>query len=246
MDIEKLLKSVPNARRRTPFYFSAFWLVLFPAIALWVGIDDGLAVNDTELLFDMLIFFALGIVAIPITFLVFRTTRRQARHALEKADYMLACISKLSYGQQEVIVSEVENKMNSTWRSKTYLLSGIATNPRFGESCLYGKVVMNKTFSVNQHVILPYQNIAEVVTNRPKSGKGEAARTVFNNISAAGSAISAVTGQGGVFSFIIKRPTIVVVDDAGNEYRIDCTDSDALVNELTKRINRLPASKQNQ
>ena len=244
MDLEKLLKSVPIARRRTPFYFSVFWLILFPAIALQVAISDGLTVNDADLWFDMLIFFAIGVVAAPITFLVFRTTRRLANLALEKAEYMLECISRLSFDQQETIKSEVKNVLDSTWRSKTYLTSAMVTYPRFGANCLYGKVVMRKTFSINQHVILPYQNIAEVVVNRPAGGKGKAARTVFKSLSAAGSAISAATGQDGAFAFIHRRPTIVVIDDAGNEYPIDCANTDAFLAYLRERINGVSTSPQ--
>ena len=236
MNLEKLLKSVPVTRRRTPACFCVFWLLFFPAIFLWVGIIDGLTVADPELQLDMLIALALAVVAAPLTFLVFWPALKQAKLALKKADYMLTCIEKLGPSQQEAIQAEVQNALSATWRSKTYLTTRFQIEPVFGRYCLYGKVVTRKTFGTNQHVILPYQNIAQVVINNQSGRAKEAVNTAFNTLSVVSGAVSAVTGSGGVFMFFEKRPTIVVVDDAGNTYQIDCANADNFLERLTEQI----------
>ena len=230
MDLQKLLRSVPITRRNTPFLFAGLLLLLGPAVTIYDIIFESHPI-DLDLLLFALLMSGVGLVMGLIILLFFLPMQRQVKFALKKADYMYLCISKLDPDQQSVIESEA-SKFDTTWRSKTYLTSQIVTPPKFGKYCLYGKVVTRKTFGVNQHVILPYQNILEVVTEDPESGASKTFRYMNNALSAAGTVFSMVTSSGGVFTFVEKRPTIVVVDDAGNTYQIDCTDVDDFLEKL--------------
>ena len=237
MDLKKLLGSVPIARKNTP-YIAYFLSLLFGPALVFYEIAIEASPVDTELLLLSLFASAFGFVLAFVICRFFFPSRKQIVLALKKADYMFTCISNLSRSQQETIENETQNVLGKIWRSKTYLASATPTYPEFGKHCLYGKVVSNKTFGLNQHVILPYQNIVEVITGKPESKASEAIRSALNALSVAGGAFAAVTG-GGVFSFTEKRPAIVVVDDAGNAYQIDCANSDAFLDKLSEELSEL-------
>ena len=241
MDLEKLLRSVPITRRNTQYLFYLLALFLAPALIIYCEVSYTASPVDMELLLLSLFAGVFGFALVFIICLFLFPTRKQIKGALEKADYMFACISKLSLGQQETIKSEVQSVLGKVWRSKTYLTSGAPTYPKFGKYCLYGKVVAGKTFSLNQHVILPYQNITEVITGKPESGANKVVRTTFNALSIASGVLSTVTGSGSVFAFIEKRPTVVVVDDAGNTFQIGCANSDAFLEKLSKQLRDISA-----
>ena len=233
MDLERLLRSVPKARRSARFRLTIPMLLVGPAFAVFEVFVLGYPVDD-ELLIIALIASAAAFFLMLIVSFFLIPSRGKAEEAYEKADYMYACISKLDYLKQSEVTQEAQD-MGAVWRSKTYLLTRIPAPAVLGKHCLYGKVVTRKTFGINQHVILPYQNIAEVI-HRPKNYRGETARTVFNALSVVGGVASAVTGNGGTFAFLERRPTIVVVDDAGNAYQIDCTNGNALLEMLKERL----------
>ena len=234
MDLEKLLRSIPIARRSARFGFLIPLLMVGLAFAFYDAVILGYPV-DGELIIVTLALSAFCLILAVIVIRLLFPTRNQASEALEKADYMYTCISKLDYNQQLEIEIEIKD-LGTVWHSKTYLLSSIAAPPSFGKHCVYAKVVGKKTFPLNQHVILPYQNIAEVIKGRPASGKSEAVRIAGGALSVAGGVLSAVTGSGGVFTFTTRRPTIVVVDDADNTYQIDCTDANGFINRVSTAV----------
>jgi len=191
---------------------------------------------DLELLLMAIFLSALGLILAFIIRLLLFPSSKQMKAALEKADYMIECVSRLSPAQREAIENEIENVLGKVWRSKTYLTTQVPVYPEFGEHCLYGKVAARKTFALNQHIILPYQNIVEIVVNERESGASKVIRTTINTLSAASAILAVVSGSGGAFTFVEKRPTVIVIDNAGNTFQIDCKDSDAFLEKLSEKF----------
>ena len=240
MDLRKLLRSVPVTRRNTPFLYAALSIttsaLLGLALAIYEVVVEGYPLDVFYLLYPLL-FGGIGLVFGLIILLCFLPMQRQVKLALKKADYMQFCISKLSRSQQDLIESEISN-LDKTWRSKTYLTSQVVTPPKFGKYCLYGKIATQKTFGINQHVILPYQNIIEVIASEPERSTSKAARITNNALSIASVVLSAVSDiGGGAVTFIEKRPTVAIIDDVGYAYQIDCTDTDSFLEKLAEQTN---------
>ena len=96
-------------------------------------------------------------------------------------------------------------------------------------------------FGVNQHVILPYQNISEVIIEA-ESGASKTARIINNTLAVATVAFALfafVNIGGGTYTFIEKRPTVIVIDDAGNAYQIDCAETDWFLEKLAEKMMNL-------
>ena len=232
MDLEKLLRSVPITRNNTLLHFTIALLAMGPVYA-------GIEVLLTEHSFDI-DSIAIAVVVSGFGFFVVVLLRKfvlppkRAALALKKADYMYECVSKLSRTQQDEIKSDVQNKLGQVWKSKTYLLARVPIPAVLGKHCLYGKVAVRETFGANQHVILPYQNIKEIILNKPDSC--ETVDSTVNEDSAASGVLPVVANIGGAFVFSEKRPTVVVIDDAANAYQIDCADADAFVEKLRAHV----------
>ena len=251
MHIEEVLKSIPLKRRASLNITAILCFLAGPVYMVVDTILYGYAFDAEFILFSLML-TGLGIlVALPILYVLIFPSLKNMTSALEKAEYMYSCVSKLDAAHQIEIQKEITCELSKTWRSKSYITSGMAVPPHFGKHCIYGKVVAKKTLPLNQHVILPYKNISEVITAKPATSKSDTAntaRTVFNTLSVVGSVASIATGGGGSFVHFAenaKRPTIAVIDDAGNIYQIDCPDPDSFLEELgrvlTNQTEQLPS-----
>ena len=54
--------------------------------------------------------------------------------------------------------------------------------------------------------------------------------------------MATAAGSSGVFVFTENRPTVVVVDDAGNAYQIDCPDADWFLDKLLEQVGKIDKS----
>lgn len=240
MDLEKLLRSVPLARRNFLYIATAFMLLMGPAISLYYAFVYG----DAIILLNFLFSIGIGvIVATPIWLFIMRP--KDVRLALEKADYMHSCLQKLDRMQKDTIETEIRTLLGRIWRSKTTWLSTMQAEAVLGEHCLYGKVLNRRQFGVNQHVILPYQNISDVLIISGESVSTKPGATAGNmkqlGGALAGAAFAAATsrGDGGLAAHFENRPTVIVVDDAANEYRIDVKDVEVFLSELKEKLAKL-------
>ena len=238
MNLQEFLRSVPVARKNTLAIYTVLFALFCIAIVVF---EEMISEYDFDIVFTLIIVLVLGAFWIFFVFLLrrFALPTKQVELALKKADYMYSCVSKLTPTQQDVVKSEIQHKLDRMWRSKSYMFTRMVTPPRFGEHCMYGKVVTRKTLGINQHVILPYQNISEVIMNEPRTGANKTVFAAKNAKSDASMVTSAVTEGGVDFGFTDKRPTIVVVDDAGNAYQIDCPDPDWFVDKLQEQVEKI-------
>ena len=240
MDIEKILKSVPETRKKTPFVYAIvlFMLgLLFTAYEVYyefVVLGNSL---DMELLIYILIFIGLFLFMSIILVLLFLPMIRRAKAGLVRAEGMWDRISKLNFDKQRKIEGELQN-LSKTWHSKTYITAQVPTEAVFGEHCLYAKVASTKTFGINQHIILPYENLSKIIVNETKGKNKEVALNAINALSVVGGVLSTISGNFGIFVFMEKRPTIVIIDDFGDTYQIDCKDHQQFIDNLLTKINK--------
>ena len=241
MYLEKLLRSIPIARRNIVFFLAVITMLFWNLGGLAYSIHDVVVYGYhpvLHVLMSLLMFNGAGLAFVLAIFLCLLPMLWRVKRALKKADYMLLCISNLSPDQQEIVESEARYNTTGTWRSEALLDARTATPPVFGEYCLYGKVATEKIFGVNQHVILPYQNIREVIAG-PESRASKAER-ILNNALVVATVVSVFANIcGGTYEVLKKRPTAIIFDDEGNAYEIDCEDVDwFLDNFFEKRMNQ--------
>ena len=224
MDFRKLLRSVPLTRRATFRQYTALLLLWWLVAVIGSEFMSEYPFDAAEF---ALVAAVVGAFILGVVFLLrkFAFPAAHAELALEKADYMYSCISRLSPQQQEETAEEMRGKLGKIWHSKSYLFARIAAPPVFGRHCLFGKVAVRKTFGMNQHVILPYQNISEAIA--VGSGGNRTVWTAKNARPPSGPLRATEP-----FRFSPCRPTVVVADDAGNAYHIDCPDSNWFAEKL--------------